>query len=69
MDVSGDPVVGNLLDYVDVLEEARRRGLKVSVHLAEVPNQKETEAFLTAFVPDRIGHGTCLTSTRGERRM
>jgi len=65
LDVSGDPVVGNILDYVEVLEEARRRGLKVSVHLAEVPNEKEVEAFLTAFLPDRIGHGTCLTSSRG----
>ena len=48
-----------------VLIEARRRGLKASVHLAEIPNEKEVDAFLHAFTPDRIGHGTCLTAARG----
>ena len=51
MDVSGDPSVGNLLDYVDVLNEARHRGLKASVHLAEIPNEKEVDSFLHAFIP------------------
>ena len=66
IDVSGDPSVGNLLDYVVVLERARSRGLKVAVHLAEIPNVEEVGSFLNAFLPDRIGHGTCLTAARGE---
>lgn len=65
IDVSGDPSVGNLLDYVVVLERARSRGLKVAVHLAEIPNVEEVGSFLNAFLPDRIGHGTCLTAARG----
>jgi len=65
IDVSGDPAVGNLVDYVGVLKEARSRGLKSSVHLAEIPNRDEVETFLNAFLPDRIGHGTCLTAARG----
>lgn len=65
IDVSGDPAVGNLVDYVGVLNEARSRGLKSSVHLAEIPNRDEVQTFLNAFLPDRIGHGTCLTATRG----
>jgi len=65
IDVSGDPSIGNLLDYVGVLEKARSGGLKVAVHLAEIPNVEEVGSFLKAFLPDRIGHGTCLTAARG----
>ena len=57
--------MGNLVDYVGILKEARSRGLKSSVHLAEIPNRDEVETFLNAFLPDRIGHGTCLTAARG----
>lgn len=36
LDVSGNPHSGNLKDYLPVLQEAQRSGLKLAVHLAEV---------------------------------
>ncbi|VDP80387.1 unnamed protein product, partial [Echinostoma caproni] len=62
VDLSGNPNVGSLLDYVPMLNEARAHGLKTTVHLAEVPDQSsEWLAFLRSHVPDRLGHVTFLT--------
>lgn len=36
LDVSGNPNCADLKDYLPVLQEARRSGLKLAVHLAEV---------------------------------
>jgi len=59
LDISGDPRMGNIMSIIDRLKEVREEGIKIAVHLAEVYNAPETEAFLK-FCPDRIGHGTCI---------
>ncbi|KAH3830226.1 adenosine deaminase-like protein isoform X2 [Dreissena polymorpha] len=59
VDFSGDPSVGDGSDFIPVFEEARRHGLKLALHLAEVPAPDETWKLLQ-LPPDRIGHGTCL---------
>jgi len=65
IDLSGDPNVGNIMDYVPVLTKAKEVGFKTAVHLAEISNETEVRDFLSIFSPDRIGHGTCLTEQRG----
>lgn len=62
IDVSGDPTKGTW--FKDLVTEARANKLKVTIHAAEVPNIKETEEIID-FVPDRIGHGTCIVSEFG----
>ncbi|VDM69268.1 unnamed protein product [Strongylus vulgaris] len=64
IELSGDPAIDGR-KFLPVLKQARRAGLKVSIHLAEISNQlDEVEEFLR-FRPDRIGHGTFL-HTRSE---
>ncbi|KAG8440408.1 hypothetical protein GDO86_006239 [Hymenochirus boettgeri] len=63
VDLSGDPSVGHGKDFVDSLSEARRSGLKLALHLSEIPNQEEETELLLAVPPDRIGHGTFLTAS------
>ncbi|RUS89345.1 hypothetical protein EGW08_002865 [Elysia chlorotica] len=63
MDFSGDPKVGDASDYIPVFLDAARRGLKLSLHLAEIPLYKETKKVLQACCGHcvlRIGHGTFL---------
>lgn len=62
LDVSGDPTKGTWFKHV--VAEARVNKLKITIHCAEVPNMKETEEIID-FVPDRIGHGTCIVSEFG----
>lgn len=62
LDVSGDPTKGTWFKYI--VSEARVNKLKITIHCAEVPNIKETEEIID-FVPDRIGHGTCIVSDCG----
>jgi len=64
MDISGDPRVGDIRTILDKLQEIRNDGVKLAVHLAEIPNIAETAAFLS-FKPDRIGHGTCIHPSLG----
>ncbi|EYC36590.1 hypothetical protein Y032_0879g2826 [Ancylostoma ceylanicum] len=59
IELSGNPSIDGR-KFLPVLQRARKLGLKVSVHLAEVADQlDEVEEFLL-FRPDRIGHGTYL---------
>ncbi|KAL6736232.1 hypothetical protein Aduo_006610 [Ancylostoma duodenale] len=59
VELSGNPSIDGR-KFLPVLQRARKSGLKVSVHLAEVTDQlDEVEEFLI-FRPDRIGHGTYL---------
>ncbi|TRY70938.1 hypothetical protein TCAL_05937 [Tigriopus californicus] len=44
---------------------ARHHGLKLAIHLAEVPNETETWSILTELKPDRIGHGTAIHPSLG----
>ncbi|XP_074651028.1 N6-Methyl-AMP deaminase-like [Tubulanus polymorphus] len=65
VDMSGDPSVGDARSLIPAFEEARKHGLKLALHLAEVPNKNtETEALLDEFT-DRIGHGTFLLPEDG----
>ncbi|KAL3867510.1 hypothetical protein ACJMK2_044708 [Sinanodonta woodiana] len=64
VDLSGDPSVGDARTLVPVLRDAKCRGLKLALHLAEVPAVDETEEMLK-IIPDRIGHGTCLHPDAG----
>nr|XP_019838797.1 PREDICTED: adenosine deaminase-like protein [Bos indicus] len=54
---------GQAKDFLEPLLEAKKSGLKLALHLSEIPNQKtETQVLLNLF-PDRIGHGTFLSSS------
>ncbi|KAK8749001.1 hypothetical protein OTU49_015630 [Cherax quadricarinatus] len=65
LDVSGNPACGNLTNYIPVLEEAKKCGLKLAIHLAEIPNEAETLAVLRTGLVDRIGHGTFIHPSSG----
>ncbi|KAH8852486.1 Adenosine deaminase-like protein [Schistosoma japonicum] len=41
IDLSGNPLAGNLCDFVPLLNTARSYGFKTTVHIAEVTNQSE----------------------------
>ncbi|KAM8972243.1 N6-Methyl-AMP deaminase [Pelodytes ibericus] len=63
LDLSGDPTVGHGKDFMDPLSEAKRSGLKLALHLSEVPSQEEETTLLLNIPPDRIGHGTFLCNS------
>ena len=52
IDFSGDARSNNALTFLPILKRAQDHGIKLAVHVAEVPNEKETSAFLGASVPD-----------------
>ncbi|XP_034541185.1 adenosine deaminase-like protein [Notolabrus celidotus] len=60
LDLSGDPTVGHGKDLLPALQKAKNCGLKLSLHLSEVPSQLEETDLLLNLPPDRIGHGTFL---------
>ncbi|XP_045678594.1 adenosine deaminase-like protein isoform X2 [Phyllostomus hastatus] len=65
LDLSGDPTAGQAKDFLEPLLEAKKAGLKLALHLSEIPNpQKETQVLLD-LIPDRIGHGTFLNNSEG----
>ncbi|XP_053318588.1 adenosine deaminase-like protein [Spea bombifrons] len=63
LDLSGDPTVGHGKDFIDPLSEAKRSGLKLALHLSEIPSQQEETALLLTIPPDRIGHGTFMNNS------
>uniref|UniRef100_A0A8C3VJ63 Adenosine deaminase like n=1 Tax=Catharus ustulatus TaxID=91951 RepID=A0A8C3VJ63_CATUS len=63
LDLSGDPTAGRGQDFFEPLSEAKKTGLKLALHLSEIPNQEEETKILLGLPPDRIGHGTYLNST------
>ncbi|XP_059090903.1 adenosine deaminase-like protein [Tigriopus californicus] len=65
VDLSGDPRSGDARSFIPLLEKARHHGLKLAIHLAEVPNETETWSILTELKPDRIGHGTAIHPSLG----
>uniref|UniRef100_A0A8C5LCD9 N6-Methyl-AMP deaminase n=2 Tax=Jaculus jaculus TaxID=51337 RepID=A0A8C5LCD9_JACJA len=65
LDLSGDPTAGQANDFLEPLLEAKKAGLKLALHIAEIPNQKKEAEMLLDLVPDRIGHGTFLNSSEG----
>ncbi|MEE6502897.1 hypothetical protein FKM82_004671 [Ascaphus truei] len=66
LDFSGDPTVGHGRDFVETFSEARRSGLKLALHISEIPNQEEETKLLLGVPPDRIGHGTFLSTSSKE---
>lgn len=59
VDFSGHPMKSDARDFIPVFQEARSKGLKLGLHLAEIEHQEvETLAVLEQVPPDRIGHGT-----------
>ncbi|XP_037307848.1 adenosine deaminase-like protein [Pungitius pungitius] len=65
LDLSGDPTVGHGKDLLPALQRAKDFGLKLSLHLSEVPSQQEESNLLLDLPPDRIGHGTFLHPEMG----
>ncbi|XP_068961981.1 adenosine deaminase-like protein isoform X2 [Petaurus breviceps papuanus] len=65
LDLSGDPSAGHGKDFLEPLLEAKKAGLKLALHLSEIPNQEEETQALLGLPPDRIGHGTFLSSCVG----
>nr|KAF6482897.1 adenosine deaminase like [Rousettus aegyptiacus] len=65
LDLSGDPTAGQAKDFLEPLLEAKKAGLKLALHLSEIPNQKKETQVLLDLLPDRIGHGTFLNSSEG----
>ncbi|XP_067849247.1 adenosine deaminase-like protein isoform X2 [Heptranchias perlo] len=60
LDLSGDPAVGHAKNFIAPLHAARNIGLKLAVHMAEIPHQNEELEMFLRLPPDRIGHGTFL---------
>ncbi|CAM9407169.1 unnamed protein product [Bubo scandiacus] len=70
LDLSGDPTVRHGQDFLEPLSEAKKAGLKLALHLSEIPNQEEETKILLGLPPDRIGHGTFLNSaTAGSEEL
>lgn len=65
LDLSGDPTAGQAEDFLEPLLEAKKAGLKLALHLSEIPNLKKETQVLLNLLPDRIGHGTFLNSSEG----
>ncbi|UYV72544.1 hypothetical protein LAZ67_9003635 [Cordylochernes scorpioides] len=56
-----DTSVGDVRDFIPILKDAKNRHLKISLHLAEVPDsENECTQLIEQLAPDRIGHGTFL---------
>ncbi|TRY56103.1 hypothetical protein DNTS_015235 [Danionella cerebrum] len=60
LDLSGDPTVGHGKTLLPALQKAKNCGLKLALHLSEVPSQRDESELLLNLPPDRIGHGTFL---------
>ncbi|KAL3320741.1 hypothetical protein Ciccas_000578 [Cichlidogyrus casuarinus] len=64
VDLSGNPHVGNLMEYASLLNSVRDLGLKTTVHFAEIEDiHEEWLCFLLEHIPDRIGHATALLTS------
>ncbi|EDL28034.1 mCG11969, isoform CRA_a [Mus musculus] len=63
LDLSGDPTIGQANDFLEPLLEAKKAGLKLALHLAEIPNREKETQMLLSLLPDRIGHGTFLSAS------
>lgn len=61
IDLSGNPSKGRFADFVPALSRARKAGLPISVHCAEIEDEGEMAEVL-AFRPDRLGHALFLSA-------
>ena len=46
IDFSGDARANDAITFIPVMKKAQENGIRLAVHLAEIPNEKETCAFL-----------------------
>ncbi|XP_064535636.1 adenosine deaminase-like protein [Drosophila montana] len=60
IDFSGNPNQGKFKDFMPALSEAKKNGLKLAIHCAEVDNPLEIREMIK-FGMSRCGHGTYLT--------
>ena len=65
IDLSGDPMAGDMAILVPALKSVKESGLKLSMHIAERPDKNEETRLLLAAQPDRLGHGTFLHPSVG----
>ena len=61
VDFSGNPTKGSFAQYAEAFESARRAGLRVAVHVAEVESHDDTTGVIQ-FRPDRLGHALILSA-------
>ncbi|ELU13338.1 hypothetical protein CAPTEDRAFT_219075 [Capitella teleta] len=64
LDLSGDPTKP-AEKFIPILKEAKKRGLKLALHIAEVNNMTDESRALLSVPPDRIGHGVFLHPDHG----
>jgi len=58
LDFSGDPNSGDVLSFIPILELAKKKSMKLAIHIAEVPDHYEEVEKLLNLEPHRLGHGT-----------
>lgn len=58
MDYSGNPYKNSFRDFLAVFSEARRKGFKTMIHIAETEGEdcKQETREILEFGPDRLGH-------------
>eukprot|EP00200_Dunaliella_tertiolecta_P002360 CAMPEP_0202338984 /NCGR_PEP_ID=MMETSP1126-20121109/1039_1 /ASSEMBLY_ACC=CAM_ASM_000457 /TAXON_ID=3047 /ORGANISM="Dunaliella tertiolecta, Strain CCMP1320" /LENGTH=318 /DNA_ID=CAMNT_0048929467 /DNA_START=158 /DNA_END=1114 /DNA_ORIENTATION=+ len=56
IDLSGNPSTGVWESWLPALVEARKAGLKITLHGGEVPGRSKEAMQQLAFCPDRLGH-------------
>jgi len=62
IDYSGNPLKGSFSELQPALEHARKEGLPITIHFAEVYNTIESLQILE-FGPERLGHASCMNDT------
>ncbi|XP_007424584.1 adenosine deaminase-like protein [Python bivittatus] len=68
LDLSGNPQAGHGRDFLEPLLEAKKAGLKLALHLSEIPKREDETRLLLGLSPDRIGHGTFLHASESAAR-
>lgn len=61
IDFSGNPSTTDCEKFIPTLNYAQSNGLKLAVHMCEIPGRTDETKELLSVFPDRIGHGTYLT--------
>lgn len=58
IDLCGDPASGDVSLFRPAFQEAKKRGLKITIHFAEAPKTTTPDELWTLleYEPDRIGH-------------
>ena len=58
LDFSGNPLKNFFIDFKDVFENARKKGFKTMIHIAEIDGEdcKKESRDILEFGPDRLGH-------------